>query len=64
MKRTSGREHGHRAKENKERKRRIEALSLSPERLEDGATTTTEVLSGILSRPQPNHYSRHWGINE
>jgi len=63
MKKTSGKEQSHPAKENA-RKRKTEALKFSPERLEDGATTTTKVLSAILSQPERTYYSRHWGINE
>jgi hypothetical protein len=63
MKRTSGKVQGHPAKENT-RKRKSEALRFSPERIEDGATTTTKVLSAILSQPERSYYSRYWGINE
>jgi hypothetical protein len=63
MKRTSGKEQGHRAKEN-HRKLKSEALSLSPQRIEDRVTTTTKVLSAILELPARNYSSRHWGINE
>lgn len=62
MKKTSGKEKPARSEE-EERKRKIEALSLSPECLEDKATTTTHVLSEILEHETGN-YRRHWGINE
>ncbi len=64
MKRTSGKEQSHRSATG-ERQRRAEALSLSPERLEDRATITTQVLSEILEQQETKfYYSRHWGINE
>jgi hypothetical protein len=63
MKRTSGKQHSHPSAE-EENKQKAEALSLSPERIEDGATTTTQVLNEILEREETNYYSRHWGINE
>jgi len=63
MKRSSGKEQRYLAK-GQARKRKSEALSLSPERIEDRATTTTSVLNAILSRPESGYYSRHWGINE
>jgi hypothetical protein len=63
MKRTSAKGQARQAKQNT-RKRNNDALSLSPEQLEDRATTTTKLLNAILSRPEANYYSRHWGINE
>jgi hypothetical protein len=63
MKKTSGKGQGRPAKENT-RKRKTEESKFSPERLEDGATVTTDVLNAILSQPERSYYSRHWGINE
>ncbi len=39
-----------------------EPLDLSPERISQGASTTTELLTQILEREQRLY--RHWGINE
>lgn len=41
-----------------------ESLDLSPERVSEGASTTTEVLTQILEREQRLYHFRHWGINE
>jgi hypothetical protein len=62
-KRTSGREQRQTAKE-RQRKPKGEALRLSPQRIENGATTTTKVLSSILERQEIACHSRHWGMNE
>jgi hypothetical protein len=40
------------------------SLSLSPERIQAGATTKTDVMNEILERDARFGYSRHWGINE
>ena len=45
-------------------KRSQESLALSPERIAQGASTTTEVLTQILEREQRLYHFRHWGINE
>jgi hypothetical protein len=37
---------------------------LSPERIVDGATTTTALLSQILAQQEELHQFRDWGINE
>ncbi len=37
---------------------------LSPERIEDGASATTAVLSQILAQRDALHQVRDWGINE
>lgn len=37
---------------------------LSPERIVDGASTTTTVLSQILAQREELHQVRDWGINE
>ncbi len=41
-----------------------DSFNLSPERIAEGATTTTAVLSQILAQQQEFHEFRHWGINE
>jgi hypothetical protein len=38
--------------------------NISRERISDGASTTTEVLSEILQRHKAAQSVRHWGINE
>ncbi len=38
------------------------SLNLSPERISDGASTTTKVLEEILTRDRSGY--RDWGINE
>jgi hypothetical protein len=38
--------------------------NLSPERVADGASTTTAVLSQILAQQMEFRDLRHWGINE
>jgi hypothetical protein len=38
--------------------------NLSPERIEDGASATTAVLSQILAQRDALHQVRNWGINE
>ena len=38
--------------------------NISRERISDGASTTTEVLSEILQRHKRAESVRHWGINE
>jgi hypothetical protein len=40
------------------------ATNMSPERLMDGVSTTTELLNGILERQKQPEPMRHWGINE
>jgi hypothetical protein len=37
---------------------------LSPQRIEDGASTKTEILAEILDRAEKSSHLRHWGINE
>lgn len=37
---------------------------LSPERMMEGVSTTTALLSQILARQQEFHQLRDWGINE
>jgi hypothetical protein len=37
---------------------------LSPERIMEGATTTTTLLNQILATQQETHQFRDWGINE
>lgn len=37
---------------------------LSPERMMEGVTATTALLSQILARQQEFHQLRDWGINE
>jgi hypothetical protein len=39
-------------------------FNLSPERLMDGASTTTAVLTEILQQDKRIDPLRHWGINE
>ena len=41
-----------------------ETLSLSPERVARGRSTTTTVLQEILDRAEKPPHLRHWGINE
>jgi hypothetical protein len=41
-----------------------EALSLSPKRIEDGASTNTELLKKILAQTSTVTHCRHSGINE
>ena len=38
--------------------------NLSPERIMNGASTTTTLLNHILAQQQEFHELRHWGINE
>jgi hypothetical protein len=38
--------------------------NLSPERMMEGASTTTALLSQILAKQQEFHQLRDWGINE
>ncbi len=38
--------------------------NLSPERIMNGASTTTALLSQILAQQEEFHEVRHWGINE
>ena len=40
------------------------SLNLSPERIAEGASTTTELLNAILERDGGTDQLRHWGINE
>jgi len=47
-----------------QQKQRSEAIELSPERISEGVTATTEVLTEILEREQRLYHFRHWGINE
>ena len=41
-----------------------EALSLSPERVENGVSTETELLKRILAQTSTDAHFRHSGINE
>jgi len=41
-----------------------ESISLSAERIEEGASTKTELLAKILERSEKTSHLRHWGINE
>lgn len=41
-----------------------ESLGLSPERIKEGASTETTVLTRILAQTEQTHQWRHWGINE
>jgi hypothetical protein len=50
--------------EEKERKLPDESLSLSPERIMDGASMKTALLNQILAQQEELHQLRHWGINE
>jgi hypothetical protein len=43
---------------------KVESLNLSPERISDGASTTTHLLAEILKRDTKTSHYRHWGINE
>ncbi len=45
-------------------KKSPDSLDLSPERISEGASTTTEVLTQILEREERLYHFRHWGINE
>jgi hypothetical protein len=47
----------------KEHKLSVES-DLSPERMMEGASTTTALLSQILAQQQEFHQLRDWGINE
>jgi len=38
--------------------------NLSPERIMDGASATTPLLSEILAQREQTHQFRDWGINE
>ena len=38
--------------------------NLSPERMMEGASTTTALLNQILAQRQEVHQLRNWGINE
>jgi len=38
--------------------------NLSPERMVEGASTTTALLNQILAQQEEFHELRHWGINE
>jgi hypothetical protein len=42
----------------------VGSFNLSPERLMDGASTTTAVLTEILQQDKRIDHLRHWGINE
>jgi hypothetical protein len=42
----------------------VELLRVSIEEVMHRATTTTQVLTGILVRDYSPRYSCHWGINE
>jgi hypothetical protein len=42
----------------------VPPLNISRERLMDGASTTTELLSEILQRQKRSESVRDWGINE
>jgi len=46
-----------------ENKPSIESL-LSPDRMAEGASTTTALLDQILAQREENRQSSHWGINE
>jgi hypothetical protein len=41
-----------------------ESLNLTPQRISQGASTTTEVLVGILAQKEHTREFRNWGINE
>lgn len=41
-----------------------ESLSLSPDRIARGASTTTGLLAEILAQTEQTGQVRHWGINE
>ena len=38
--------------------------NLSPERIEDGASSKTALLEQILARQEEFHEVRYWGLNE
>ena len=38
--------------------------NLSPERIMEGASTTTTLLNQILAQQEKTHQFRHWGIND
>jgi hypothetical protein len=42
----------------------VEWMNLSPQRIIDQASATTQVLSEILERDEGSYHIRHWGINE
>jgi hypothetical protein len=42
----------------------VESPNLSPERIMDGASTTTAILNQILAQREEIHQLRDWGINE
>ena len=48
----------------KEKTQTAAPINLSRERIIDGASTTTEVLSEILQHHKRAESARHWGINE
>ncbi len=53
------------ARKEQEKDNRQEQSHLSPERITDGASATTEVLKEILAKEATiTDYHRHWGINE
>jgi len=41
-----------------------ESQGLSPQRIEDGVATKTEVLDEILEHAEKNSRLLHWGIND
>jgi hypothetical protein len=41
-----------------------DSYKLSPERITDGVSTTTNLLHEILAQNPASHHWRHWGINE
>ena len=47
----------------KENKLPVES-DLSPERIVDGASTTTALLAQVLAQQEQHHQFRDWGINE
>jgi hypothetical protein len=49
--------------DNRENELPVES-NLSPERMMEGASTTTALLSQILAQQQEFHQLRDWGINE
>jgi len=42
----------------------VESPDLSPERIREGASTTTPLLEQILAQSEDLHPSRYWGINQ
>jgi|DewCreStandDraft_4_1066084.scaffolds.fasta_scaffold21068_3 hypothetical protein len=40
------------------------SINLSPERITEGALTTTDLMVGILAQTEQTDQLRHWGINE